>query len=438
VQSAETVTQGQEQEYTEFRLEQEIAKVETCASSFVKGDQAWTFRKKKFINDLADIFKKWIDAGLKIWNPNTSKTVDYSNYGEQNIASLVCDKLEEYHAPPSCFSYVRRLLAKKGFTDSTIFELTAARDRALSGYEDELDAVSEVNLLKYDYIPREKFAALPIEEQIRLKREYREGAKERKFRDRENNTMMDEELQKKGVDLRLIKSGISNAPPASMWRVSKSEKKVIKIRQQIARLDDIYEDVQTMIHQFPPDDELDDRLAQYFDIFIDLLWGTLIKFWSPWSDNKNAMTYPAWVDRLFTDFFAIEDAQIVRRALPTGEFVTMDRDGKEMVIPLCRKITNKHVKEKLAQIELEQRKSPLFALLFFSMELYINENAIPLGDNQEEIAKIREAYKKIRCSTYQSFNVKEPQKEKSQEADNANDQRQDNLILNTASPSTLL
>jgi len=418
-----------ETNYSEFDLEQEIEKVESYASSFVKGDQQWTFRKKKFINDLADVFKKWIDNRLKLWNPNLGKTVDYGSYVKENISSLVCDKLEEYHAPPSCFSYVRRLLAPKGFTDATIAELTAAQSRSLD-YDEDLDSLTNIDLLKFDYIPREKYALLSPEEKIRVKREYREKAKERKFRDRENNSMMDDELTKSGIDLRAIKSGVSSAPPVSMWKVSGYQKSIRKTRQYIARLDDIFEDVEAMVHQFPPDEDLDKRLVEYNDIFNNLLWSLLVKFWSPHSDNKNAMTYPAWVDRLFTDFFAIEDAQIVRRALPTGEFISMDQDGQEIVIPLTRKITNKHVKEKLAQIELEQRKSPLFALLFFSMELYINEVGIVIGDDQTEIAKIREAYKKVKHSTYKSFGREEPQEKKEQEGG------QTDSVLNIAGITT--
>jgi len=389
--------------------DQRLARIESNALHFVKGELAWSGRKKKIILDMGADFKYLIDNHVKVEDARTYTTIDYGAYVQENIASLVCHKLEQYDASPISFSYVRKLFAPKGWTDVTAYELASAAARSLD-YDESIQEAGNVDLLKMDYIPRAVFAKLPKADKIRYKKEYRERSKERKFRDRENNSMMDDELLKDGIDPRLLKSGHQavDTPSPEFWRETLSSKELKRTEGLVNRLSEIFSDLQVTMVQFPPDPVLDKRIAEALKVWNDNFWSLLVRFYSPNSDYKNADTLVGWFDRLLSDYFALDDPQIARKALLTGEFVMLEKDGTEMIIPTTRKVTNKHTKEKLAALELEMRKLPLFGLMFFGMELYLNNAGIYSGGDQEQIAKVREAFKKAQRSTYKSFGREEP------------------------------
>jgi len=379
------------QQVIEATDEPTVQKINSDASDFVKSYNGWNTKKKKLIETMADNFANLIRNKVVVRN-NDGTVTDYSTYTFKNISGLVCDKLEENNVPATAFGYVRALLAKKDYTDSSIYQ----QIRAATKHFDYNDDLATPDFSQFDYIPRDIYQNLPLEEKIRIKKEFLARDKERKMRSRENRTMMDEELEKEGINPDSVKDSNIDSPPPSLWGKSYFSTQLEFSEELISRFKDILHEFIGLAEKFKPEGMLDQKAGDAIKTFNDIILKTLVDMFSGYSDQKNAYTFPQWIDKLVAQFDSVDEFAIPKKSLLTGEFATMDNDGNEIIIPLERKITNKHVKDRLEQIELVMRKMPLFTMLFSGLELYVRNQVTVIGDNPEEIAKIKEADKKIR------------------------------------------
>jgi hypothetical protein len=326
---------------------------------------------------------------------------------KRQVCQLVCDRLDEImkeypqkeQEPLISHSYVRQILGPLGYTDPSMGDvLRSVASRMDYGTElDSLDKTEVKVTSQLDYIDKEEFKQLSPEEQDKIYNQYLDKDKERKRRSRENRTKMEEVIVQQGRNPKLIKRTSTEEPPSDYWN-DKTESLVIykTIRDKVYRLAEICDIIVDEMYKFPPQNKaLDTSIATKSQPLLFVI-EKLIKFFSGYTDEKCAAPYIEWVDQFLNRFYKFSGPSRALAAMLTGEYAYRNKDGKETLIPLTKKVTNKHLKEKLEEMEIEARQLPIFNDLFSGIEEWITKQALVIGDNPKEVAEIREKFESSR------------------------------------------